>query len=90
MFWDGKKLSDSLSIQGSLYPKLFCFSLSDLHSYNRNGKLVKTNCYSTNNDLISGKGNKAAQFRNFARTILDIVKTLTSEKELFNSLKNVH
>lgn len=90
MFWNGKRLSEAMSICGTLYPKLFCYSLSDLHSYNRNGKFVKTNCYSTNNDLISGKGNKAAQFRNFAKNIIEIVKTPRSEKDLFNSLREVH
>lgn len=79
-----------MSIRGQLYPNLFCYSLSDLHSYAQNDKLVKTNCYSTFFDLISGKGNTAAVFRNFAKQLADTVIKAKSEKELFNNLRKIH
>jgi len=79
-----------MSIRGQLYPNLFCYSLSDLHSYALHDKLVKTNCYSTFFDLISGKGNTAAIFRNFSKQIADTVISAKSEKELFTKLRKIH
>lgn len=90
LFWNGKKLASELNIVGQLYPKLFSFSLSDLHTYEASGKLMKSNCYSTYFDMISGKGNKPVRFHNYAKKLASSVMDVKMLKEIiprFNSLR---
>ena len=90
MFWNGKALSDALCIRGELYSNLFAYSLSDLHSYNSSGKIIKTNCYSTFFDLISGKGNTPAVFKNYAKKLIQKFESAKSSKSLYNDVKNIN
>jgi len=90
MFWKGKALSESLGIRGQLYPNLFAMSLSDLHSYIGSGKFSKVNCYSTFFDLISGKGNTPAVFKNYGRKLGEKFISATSSKTLYDAVKDIH
>ena len=74
---------------GSLYPNLFAYDISDLHSYIKNGKLTKTNCYSTFYDLISGKSNQPIIFQNFARKIVAVITDLRTKREILSRLKDI-
>lgn len=89
MFWNGKELNEAIGIQGQLYPMLFCGSLSNSHSYTRSGKFFKTNCYSTFFDIISGKGNTVAIFRNYAKQLSNSIIEPESIKETYNSMKEI-
>ena len=83
-------MSDTLAIVTQLYSNLFAVDLSDAHTYTRNGKLVKVNCYSTYFDMISGKGNKPAVFKNYGKTV---AKALIDPKLLrgnYSILSNIH
>lgn len=90
MYWNCLRLSESLSINCQRYPNLFAYTISDLHSYSKCGKFFKTNCYSTFFDLISGKGNTAAVFKNFSRSLADSFINSKSGKELYSALKKIH
>jgi hypothetical protein len=72
-----------------LYPNLFASSLSDLHSYNNSGNFIKLNCYSTFFDLISGKGNTPAVFKNYAKRISEKLYAASSKKAVYNSIKDI-
>lgn len=90
MYWNCRRLSESLSINGQRYPNLFSYTISDLHSYSKCGKFLKTNCYSTFFDLISGKGNTAAVFKNYSKSLADYLINAKSGKELYANLKKIH
>ena len=89
MYWNGKLLSESLSIKGQRYPNLFSYQLSGLHSYLKCGKFQKTNCYSTFFDLISGKGNTAAVFKNYSKKLANAIIGSKSGKEFYHALRNI-
>lgn len=82
-------LKEALHSSGHLYPNLFAYVLSDLHTHIGNEKLYKTNCYSSYFDLISGKGNMPAVFQNFARQLSLAISQMTSEGEMYKDLKSV-
>lgn len=90
MFWNGKKLGSHLGINGQLYPNLFATVLSDLHSYRTYGRLCKTNCYSTFFDLISGKGNEPAVFRNFAARIIKAISNISNDHGIYETMKKIN
>lgn len=90
IFWKGNDLMQELSLNGNLYPNLFAHSLADVHGYSASGKLFKTNCYSTHFDLISGKGNTAAVFKNFSRRLAVSVVKSKSGKETLLEFKNCY
>jgi hypothetical protein len=89
LFWQGKKLASGLNISGQLYPNLFAFDISDLHTYSLNGKITKTNCYSTYFDLISGKNNTPVVFQNFGCTLAKSIMELNGLKDIFNKFNSI-
>lgn len=90
MFWNGKLLSTCLSVNGQVYPNLFASLISDLHTYTEHGRLSKINCYSTFFDLVSGKGNEPAVFRNYAARIMNILLKISDDRDVYESLKKLN
>lgn len=82
-------MSSALNIVAQLYTNLFIHNICDIHSNAPSDKLIKTNCYSTYYDLISGKGNKPITFKNFAKQISKAMVTAKSGVALFTDLRTI-
>lgn len=82
-------MANAINVKGHLYPNLFAYDIADLHTFESNDKLVKTNCYSTYFDLISGKQNKPVVYRNFALMLASYVTEMKVLKNLFTNMRKI-
>jgi len=82
-------LAAAINIVGQLYPNLFAVDIADLHTYVNNQKLLKTNCYSSYFDLISGKRNKPVVFQNFGLKLAKSVTETNGLRDVFQKIFNI-
>ena len=82
-------MAAAINIVGQLYPNLFAVDIADLHTYVNNQKLLKTNCYSSYFDLISGKRNKPVVFQNFGLKLAKSVTETNGLRDVFQKIFNI-
>ena len=82
-------MAAAINIVGQLYPNLFAVDISDLHTYANNQKILKTNCYSSYFDLISGKRNTPVIFQNFGLKLAKSVTETNGLRDVFQKIFNI-